>query len=158
MKKILNVFVLSLLVVVVLSVPTYAANAKVTALNASASGSTINVSGSVESTMVAAAISVYDEAGTTLVALKTTPITDANTFSDSVTVSSAGIYTVRVADYDGGAYSETKVKVATATTTAAAPSTAKAPKTAENPIFWVAFAFVGLAAGLTAARVHNAYK
>lgn len=160
MKRLVkNFFTLALFLGLVFGNAAVAKAANITAINVNGDNNKISVSGSCDASVLACAILVYDSTGATLVDMESCA---ANGGSYSYTLSNtfaAGDYVVKVADYNGGSYASKTVSVnGSATVAAAAPSTAKAPKTAENPIFWVAFAFVGLAAGLTAARVRKAYK
>lgn len=111
MKKRTKIILTSLLAAL-LMLPAYNVQAKdkeVTSIEATESGDTITVSGTVESGMLAVAVAVYDESGEDLIAVETTAVSSGNKFSCDIDVPS-GTYVVKAADYDGGTFAQTVVK------------------------------------------------
>ena len=118
MKQIISGF-LALALAVCLSAAAFAASNTPSALTASVTASGVAVSGAFEdgSGVVAAAVELLGSAG--IVAFKTLAVTD-NAFSDTLPVSLAAgaTYTLRAADYKGGAWKTVTFTVPSA----AAPS------------------------------------
>ena len=111
MKKLLYVLILVLVVTITPSI--FAYEIKTLDVTEDTTG-LIKVSGTSESEMMAASISIFDEAGTTLITMKTVQVNDDDTFSAEFQLD-PGKYVVRAADYDGGTVVE-KTVVATDTT------------------------------------------
>lgn len=145
-----------LVLIIILSIFTYIPNvhaAEVLSVNAEESTSgLIKVSGTVENTMVATAVMVYDESGTNLITMKTTQVSDNNSFNASIKVAS-GNYVVKVADYNGGSY-----KTLALTPGSSASSTnSKVPATGDNIILYVVLSLVSIT-GLVGLGIHTKKK
>ncbi|MBE6014266.1 MAG: hypothetical protein E7241_02715 [Lachnospiraceae bacterium] len=82
---------------------------------------------------------VYNEAGTELVASKSTAVNADNTFKDTIEVPE-GTFLVKAADYAGGEFLSMTVK--------ASDTTTKEPGTGDNTLL-ITFAFLGTASMLT---------
>ena len=82
---------------------------EITSLTAAISGTTITVSGIAESGMLAVQIAVYDAAEANVITTYSTAVNSDNTFAATITVSEAGTYVVKAADYDGGEYASVTV-------------------------------------------------
>lgn len=67
----------------------------------------IDISGTAEDGMLAAAIFIYDESNN-LVKMQTTQVNNDQTFTDSLDLT-PGTYTIKAADYDGGEYTTKSV-------------------------------------------------
>lgn len=112
----------------------------ITSLNATAANGKITVSGTAEAGTLACAVLVYDETETNLLSMETCGVTADNTYSYTLGMKFAnGTYVVKVADYDGGSYTTTKVTVSGSTSagteTQASSETKVSPKTGDvNPI------------------------
>lgn len=76
-------------------------------LNAEISNGVITVSGTAENGMLAAAISVYNADGSSILFVETTSVNADGTFSYSLDTGARGTYVVSVADYDGGGTAKT---------------------------------------------------
>lgn len=100
----------------------------------------INVSGTVENSVVAAAILVYDSTGQNLITIETTQINDDNTFSANIAVG-AGTYVVKVANYEGGDY-----VTATVTNGSQIPNV---PNTLDNIGLYIVLGIITLASLIT---------
>ncbi|MBR3135136.1 hypothetical protein IKG54_01030 [Candidatus Saccharibacteria bacterium] len=61
----------------------------------------ISVSGEAGAGVVAVAIAVYAEDGTTVLAMHTTSVASDNTYQDTFTMTNSGTYIVKAADYNG---------------------------------------------------------
>ena len=110
MKKVLMTMVMIMtLCLTLVHNPIKAEAGNVASLNVTATDEAINVSGTMDSGVVAAAIFVYAEDGKTLVTMKTTQV-DSGNFSESIALE-PGTYTVKVADYDGGEFASSDVTV-----------------------------------------------
>lgn len=68
----------------------------------------VTVSGTTEADMLAVAIIAYDK-DNNLAAMKTSGVV-SDKYSDTIELK-AGTYTIKVADYDGGEYKESKINV-----------------------------------------------
>lgn len=116
----------------------------ISGVSAVSSNGKIIVSGTAEEGTLACAVFVYDGTESTLLDMETCAVKEDSTFRYQMTKTYAkGEYVVKVADYDGGNYQTTTVKVAdkteesvkdttTNSTTANATTTVKSPKTSET--------------------------
>lgn len=102
LSKYLLVIMLSLFIIPFVNV--HAASPNVKTIDASISGNTISVEGTVENGVLAVAILVYEEDGTTLVTMETTSVDSNNEYSDTIDVTAGKKYIVKAANYDGGTY------------------------------------------------------
>ena len=109
-------------------------------MNATAANGKITVSGTAEEGTLACAVLVYDETDTNLLSMETCGVAADSTYSYTLGMKFAnGTYVVKVADYDGGSYTTTKVTVSGSTSagteTQASSETKVSPKTGDvNPI------------------------
>lgn len=106
-SKYLLVIMLSLFVIPFVSVK--AASLNVKTINASIINNQLSVDGTVDNGVLAVAILVYEEDGTTLVTMKTTSVDSNDKYSDTIEVTSGKKYVVKSANYDGGTYVTTEV-------------------------------------------------
>jgi hypothetical protein len=94
--------------------PRVATAGAVTEISASYSGGVVSVTGSVSEGTHAVAVLVYS--GSTLLRMETAGVETDWTFAKSIAMAlSAGTYSVKAADYDGGEFSETTFTIAPAT-------------------------------------------
>lgn len=113
MIKKINVIIAIVAMVLIMLVParySFAADEEILTMEATQSGGKISVSGKTIDGILAVAINIYSEDGSTFIKMKTSSVNDNNEYSDSIEVPE-GNYLVRVADYDGGDYKEQVVKV-----------------------------------------------
>lgn len=105
MKK-LNTFLftIALFVFVFPFISVQAASLNVKTIQASITDNKISVSGTVDNGVLAVAILVYEEDGTTLVTMKTTSVDSNDKYSDIIEVTSGKKYIVKSANYAGGTY------------------------------------------------------
>jgi len=132
----------------------------ITSVSAASGASQMTVSGVAGDGVLSVAIFVYDSTGTELVMMESVSVDNSHAYSDTISVA-AGTYVVKVADYEGGAFSETNVTVTestvpstssatssstASTTTGTATSTVQvtAPKTGEQ-IAWTLYALAMIA-------------
>lgn len=112
--KSISVFAMALFLF--LSASTEVAAGNVNTVGASVSSNKITVSGTAQSEepkVVACAILAYDQAETTLVAMEICPVDSNGNYSYTLSQSfPAGTYTIKVADYEGGAFQTTTVTLA----------------------------------------------
>ena len=104
LNKYLLVIMLSLFIIPIISVNVNAATLNVKTINASITDNKISVDGTVDNGVLAVAIMVYEEDGTTLVAMKTTAVDSNDKYSDTIAVTAGKKYIVKAANYDGGTY------------------------------------------------------
>ena len=105
MKKILGLFIV--LFSVLIAPKVLAAN--VLTLEASESNTgVITVKGSAESSVMAVAINIYEEDGTTFITQRSVQVNDDNTFEFNEAFE-AKKYVIKVADYDGGNFIEKSI-------------------------------------------------
>jgi hypothetical protein len=110
-KRVTTLILAILLVFVFSIVPSAAADPTIEIENATYSNGNVSVSGTVEEGILAVAILIYS--GDTLLRLETTGITSSKSFAASISMRlDAGTYTVKAADYDGGAFTEKSLTVA----------------------------------------------
>ena len=110
MSKKVSLIVISVILMLALVIPSskvYAANKKVNEVNASQANGKITVSGTVEDGMLAVAVQIVDSNGK-LVTLETGEVDKDNKYNLVIEVPE-GTYTVKVADYEGGAVVEKEV-------------------------------------------------
>ena len=69
----------------------------------------LTVSGTVEKGMRAVAILIYDEDEKNLIDVRTTYVDNDNKYEETIKIDKDEKYVVKVADYDGGRYMETKI-------------------------------------------------
>ena len=105
LSKYLLVIMLSLFIIPIISVNVNAATLDVKTINASITNNKISVDGTVDNGVLAVAIMIYEEDGTTLVTMETTSVDSNDKYSDTIDVVTAGKkYIVKAANYDGGTY------------------------------------------------------
>ena len=102
LNKYLLVIMLSLFIIPIVNVN--AATLDVKTINASITDNKILVDGTVDNGVLAVAIMVYEEDGTTLVKMETTSVDSNDKYSDTIDVTSGKKYIVKVANYNGGTY------------------------------------------------------
>lgn len=107
LSKYLLVIMLSLFMIPFVSVKAEALNVKT--IDASITDSQISVNGTVDDGVLAVAILVYEEDGTTLVTMETTSVDSSNKYADTIHVTAGKKYIVKAANYDGGTYVTTEV-------------------------------------------------
>lgn len=110
MSKKVSLIVISVILMLALVIPSskvYAANKKVNEVNAVQANGKITVSGTVEDGMLAVAVQIVDSDGK-LVTLETGEVDASNKYNLAIEVQE-GTYTVKVADYEGGAVVEKEV-------------------------------------------------
>lgn len=117
----------------------FAVDNAVSTLSATTSSSAISVSGTTIDGILAVAITIYDEAGTTLVAGPESTSVTSNAFSYSVagTFDTSTVYTICAADYDGGSCTTVQTTVASSSSsssssTASTANTGTAPKASDS--------------------------
>ena len=116
MKKRFKVFFMAFALVCILCIQkqtVFAAN--IVTVSATGHSTSATVSGTAENGVTAVAIMVYDSTGTNLVIMESVSVSDNHTFNDTINLAS-GSYLIKVADYEGGTYSETTVTVAASNT------------------------------------------
>ena len=107
LKTILPVFALAL----ILLIPGKQAQAgTITSVNATAGTNEFTVSGVAEDGVLSVAIFVYDSTGTNLLQMESVAVDANHAYTDTFTVAK-GTYLVKVADYEGGAFSDVNVTV-----------------------------------------------
>lgn len=109
LNKYLLIIVLSLFIIPIVSVNVNAATLNVKTINASITNNKISVDGTVNNGVLAVAIMVYEEDGTTLVTMETTSVDSNDKYSDTIDVTAGKKYIVKAANYDGGTYVTTEV-------------------------------------------------
>lgn len=108
-SKYLLIIILSLFIIPIVSVNVNASTLNVKTINASITDNKISVDGTVDNGVLAVAIMVYEEDGTTLVTMKTTSVDSNDKYSDTIDVTAGKKYIVKAANYDGGEYITKKV-------------------------------------------------
>lgn len=104
LSKYLLIIILLLFIIPIVSVNVNAATLDVKTINASITDNKISVDGTVNNGVLAVAIMVYEEDGTTLVKMKTTSVDSNDKYSDTIDVTAGKKYIVKAANYDGGTY------------------------------------------------------
>lgn len=163
--KILFTLTLCLGLFVIVSVN---ADAKtISGVSAVSSNGKIIVSGTAEEGTLACAVFVYDSTGKTLLDMETCEVKEDSTFRYQMSKTyDKGNYVVKVADYDGGNYQTTTVKIADKTeesvkdtttnpTTANAATTVKSPKTSEMTPWYLIVAALLLLGAVPVIRKRN---
>ena len=110
MSKKVSLIVIAVILMLALVIPSskvYAANKKVNEINAVQANGKITVSGTVEDGMLAVAVQIVDS-DDKLVTLETGDVDASNKYKLVIEVPE-GTYTVKVADYEGGAIVEKEV-------------------------------------------------
>ena len=103
------IIILSLFIIPIISVNVNASTLNVKTINASITDNKISVDGTVDNGVLAVAIMVYKEDGTTLVTMKTTSVDSNDKYSNTIDVTAGKKYIVKAANYDGGEYITKKV-------------------------------------------------
>ena len=103
-SKYLLIIILSLFIIPIVSVNVNATTLDVKTINASITNNKISVDGTVNNGVLAVAIMVYEEDGTTLVTMETTSVDSNDKYSDTIDVTAGKKYIVKAANYDGGTY------------------------------------------------------
>lgn len=103
-SKYLLIIILSLFIIPIISVNVNATTLNVKTINASITNDKISVEGTVDNGVLAVAIMVYEEDGTTLVTMETTSVDSNDKYSDTIDVTAGKKYIVKAANYDGGTY------------------------------------------------------
>lgn len=131
MKRLYKIiFTLTLCLGLFVAVSVNAQANTISSVSAVSSNGKITVSGMAEEGTLACAVFVYDSTESTLLGMETCEVNADNSFRYQMSKTYAkGDYVVKVADYDGGSYKSTTVKVTDATADAAAA--VKSPKTSE---------------------------
>ena len=150
MKKILSLLIVLLIVIT----PTvFAADIKTVDASEDASGK-ITVKGTADDSMVAVAVSLYEEDGT-FIKVVTGSVEDDNTYEVTINME-AKKYIVRVADYNGGNYIEKAVNPDGTTedidTTTGEVPAAKSPKTFDAILIAVAVLAISVVGVAVSAR------
>ena len=103
----------SLLLTLGLAVPALAVGPPVTSVAASYRNSTVTFSGQARSDVAAVAVLLYNPPGT-LLRMGTAEVADDGSFSGTfpATLTTAGTYTVRASDYEGGSFASATFTVA----------------------------------------------
>ena len=104
----------------------HAESLDVQTINASITDNKISVDGTVDNGVLAVAIMVYEEDGTTLVKMETTSVDSNDKYSDTIVVTAGKKYIVKAANYNGGTYVTTEVETPT-------PSTNKPTSSVDKP-------------------------
>ena len=119
MKRILKALsVFSLSLVLLLAMTITASAKEIISVSAEAKDYKITVSGKTEAGTLACAVFVYDKTGENMLDMETCAVNADNTFKYELSKKyEKGTYTIKVADYDGGAYKTTTVDVADAKVT-----------------------------------------
>ena len=117
MKNKLKVIFMALALVYILCMPeqkVFAAD--ISSVNATGNSTSATISGTADNGVTAVVIMVYDSTGTNLVTMESVSVSASHTFTDTINLN-VGSYLIKVADYEGGAFSETTVKVESSNTT-----------------------------------------
>lgn len=116
MKKLKGLIAVMLICLFVFPATAFAAGGTVDTFDAIVDKNKVTVSGKVTG-ILACAVCVYDETGTTLKALETCQVKSDNTYSYTLQDTFAdGKYMVTIADYNGGTTSSKIIEIKTATT------------------------------------------
>lgn len=127
----------------------HAESLDVQTINASITDNKISVDGTVDNGVLAVAIMVYEEDGTTLVKMETTSVDSNDKYSDTIVVTAGKKYIVKAANYNGGTYVTTEVETPTPSTNKPTPSVDKptpSAQTGDNSHFVVYSAIMIMAA------------
>lgn len=110
----------------------HAESLDVQTINASITDNKISVDGIVDNGVLAVAIMVYEEDGTTLVKMETTSVDSNDKYSDTIVVTAGKKYIVKAANYNGGTYVTTEVETPTPSTNKPTPSVDKPTPSAQT--------------------------
>ena len=110
----------------------HAESLDVQTINASITDNKISVDGIVDNGVLAVAIMVYEEDGTTLVKMETTSVDSNDKYSDTIDVTAGKKYIVKAANYNGGTYVTTEVETPTPSTNKPTPSVDKPTPSAQT--------------------------
>ena len=110
----------------------HAESLDVQTINASITDNKISVDGTVDNGVLAVAIMVYEENGTTLVKMETTSVDSNDKYSDTIVVTAGKKYIVKAANYNGGTYVTTEVETPTPSTNKPTPSVDKPTPSAQT--------------------------
>lgn len=110
----------------------HAESLDVQTINASITDNKISVDGTVDNGVLAVAIMVYEEDGTTLVKMETTSVDSNDKYSDTIVVTAGKKYIVKAANYNGGTYVTTEVETPTPSTNKPTPSVDKPTPSAQT--------------------------
>ena len=147
MSKRISLIILAVIIMLVMVIPSNkvfaVSNKKVTSVNAFYENGKLTVSGEVEAGMLAVAVQVYDQ-NDQFVKLETGAVNSQNKYEVVFTIPE-GIYTVKVADFDGGEVVTKKVneevqdnqKEDTKEDKTEESETSSNPKTGDNIIMFV---------------------
>lgn len=128
MKKLLSILFIGIISLIIFP---SSANAKsISTLEVKNSGQKITVSGTTESGVLAIAVLVYS--GEELVTMETCSSNNDAYSCELENAFKSGTYTVKVADYDGGAYITKSIKIVNATN----------PKTSDNSLMYLYLACI----------------
>lgn len=111
MKKRISLIIILVAFVLIMIIPAknvYALNKQITTFEATQNNGEISVSGTTEAGALAVAIAIYNEDGTELITMQTTEVNSSNEFSATIALES-GNYLIKVADYEGGTFSEKSI-------------------------------------------------
>ena len=111
----------------------HAESLDVQTINASITDNKISVDGTVDNGVLAVAIMVYEEDGTTLVKMETTSVDSNDKYSDTIVVTAGKKYIVKAANYNGGTYVTTEVETPTPSTNKPTPSVDKPTPSVDKP-------------------------
>lgn len=165
MKKINRKIISILTLVMMLMIPVMNVSAaNISKLSTEVEDKKLTVYGTAEDGVVAAAILVYDEAGTNLLQMETVSVSDDHKFTNTFSIPN-GTYTVKVADYDGGEFLSEKVTVKSVgvsikdvdTNKTADGEEKKSPKTSDTSMMIYIVLIAGLSiCGITSYRRREA--
>lgn len=110
----------------------HAESLDVQTINASITDNKISVDGTADNGVLAVAIMVYEEDGTTLVKMETTSVDSNDKYSDTIVVTAGKKYIVKAANYNGGTYVTTEVETPTPSTNKPTPSVDKPTPSAQT--------------------------
>lgn len=141
-RKYLFAMMLSLLIIPFVSVKAETLNVKT--IHASITTDQISVDGTVDDGVLAVAILVYEEDGTTLVTMETTSVDSSNQYADTISVASGKKYIVKAANYDGGTYATTEVDGSINNSGTNSNHNEKNPQTYDNLMTWIILLVVSI--------------
>lgn len=145
MKKLIGCLLSAVILAVLLVPSTVVQAASVKTMEASGTNGVLTVSGTTSEDSLAVAILVYDEAGTSLVYIETVGVSDAHTYSSSISLKN-GTYVVKAGDYDGSSDLISKTVTITESTVTSNPTTTAvttetktsvAPKTEDSQLLYL---------------------
>lgn len=168
MKQVQKIIVSMCVLTFLLVLPVVKVQAgSISSMSAVGGSGKVTVSGTAGSGVVAVAIMVYDETGTTLKAMETTGVDDSSKYATEISVD-AGTYLIKVADYEGGDYQTATVTVTgssssseSVTTTTTTSTGATSPATidgAMQEVTWFVYGLIILMAAAGAGIAFVVYK